>query len=180
MPGEIWAILWGWVFSELLSTGLILVVGDWPYVEVTMNGFAKVEKLSFYIITCIFKVSETNSLNRDSNWMSICKEHIIWASYPNSQSCDRAKLSDQKPILRYYLKKYDLGILTHPEEILADPWEWPRNHVTFNWPIKSILFLRFALHRTWTRSRFSFRTVLLSTAIQLNKYISERYIDMDD
>ena len=51
---------------------------------------------------------------------------------------------------------------------LADLWEWPRSHATFNWPIKSISFPRFAVHRTWTRSRFSFRTVLLLTTIQLN------------
>ena len=50
---------------------------------------------------------------------------------------------------------------------LVDPRECP-SHATFNWPIKSISFPRFAVHRTWTRSRFSFKTVLLSTTIQLN------------
>ena len=57
---------------------------------------------------------------------------------------------------------------SHPK--LADPREWPRSHAIFNWPIKSISFPRFAVHRTWTRSRLynSFRTVLLSTTIQLN------------
>ena len=46
--------------------------------------------------------------------------------------------------------------------------EWPRSQATFNWPIKSISFPRFAVHRTWTRSQFSFKIVLLSTTIQLN------------
>ena len=36
------------------------------------------------------------------------------------------------------------------------------------WLIKSISFPCFAVHRTWTRSRLSFKTVLLLTTIQLN------------
>ena len=64
-------------------------------------------------------------------------------------------------------------ILSIKRNRLADPREWPRSHTTFNWPIKSSSFPRFVVHRTWTRSRFSFKTAkyIDVTLIWMIKYV---------
>ena len=70
---------------------------------------------------------------------------------------------------------WDLKVFHQP--LLADPREWPRSHATFNWPIKSISFPRFAVHRTWTRSRFFIQNSSLVDNYS-TEYISVTFIWM--